>query len=49
MPLTSWGTSWCAFLVTSRLAAMYFDDYHGAFQEALRVLRRGGRATYLVW
>jgi ubiquinone/menaquinone biosynthesis C-methylase UbiE len=35
--------------VTSRLAAMYFADYHRAFQEALRVLRRGGRSTYLVW
>jgi SAM-dependent methyltransferase len=35
--------------VTSRLAAMYFADCRRAFQEALRVLRRGGRATYLVW
>jgi ubiquinone/menaquinone biosynthesis C-methylase UbiE len=35
--------------VTSRLAAMYFADYPAAFREALRVLRRGGCATYLVW
>jgi ubiquinone/menaquinone biosynthesis C-methylase UbiE len=35
--------------VTSRLAAMYFADPQRAFREALRVLRAGGRATYLVW
>jgi ubiquinone/menaquinone biosynthesis C-methylase UbiE len=35
--------------VTSRLAAMYFADYGLAFREALRVLRPGGRAAYLVW
>jgi ubiquinone/menaquinone biosynthesis C-methylase UbiE len=35
--------------VTSRLAAMYFADPQRAFREALRVLRQGGRATYLVW
>jgi len=35
--------------VTSRLAAMYFADVGLAFREALRVLRPGGRAVYLVW
>jgi ubiquinone/menaquinone biosynthesis C-methylase UbiE len=35
--------------VTSRLAAMYFADYPLAFREALRVLKPGGTAVYLVW
>jgi len=35
--------------VTSRLAAMYFADCAQAFREAIRVLRPGGRAVYLVW
>lgn len=35
--------------LTSRLAAMYFADYPKAFREALRVLKPGGRAVYLVW
>jgi SAM-dependent methyltransferase len=35
--------------VTARLAAMYFAVPPRAFREALRVLRPGGRATYLVW
>ncbi len=33
----------------SRLAAMYFADYPKAFREALRALRPGGMAVYLVW
>jgi enediyne biosynthesis protein CalE5 len=35
--------------LTSRLAAMYFADYLKAFREALRVLKPGGMAVYLVW
>lgn len=35
--------------VTCRLGAMYFADPVTAFGEAHRVLRHGGRATYLVW
>jgi SAM-dependent methyltransferase len=35
--------------LTSRLAAMYFADYPRAFREALRVLKPGGMAVYLVW
>lgn len=35
--------------VTSRLAAMYFADHLRAFREALRVLKPGGMAVYLVW
>ena len=35
--------------LTSRLAAMYFADYSQAFREALRVLKPGGLAVYLVW
>ncbi len=35
--------------ITSRLAAMYFADYPQAFLEALRVLKPGGMAVYLVW
>ncbi len=35
--------------VTSRFAAMYFADYLQAFGEALRVLKPGGAAVYLVW
>jgi SAM-dependent methyltransferase len=35
--------------LTSRLAAMYFADCPRAFREALRVLKPGGMAVYLVW
>jgi ubiquinone/menaquinone biosynthesis C-methylase UbiE len=35
--------------VTSRLTAMYFADPARAFREALRVLKPGGMAVYLVW
>lgn len=35
--------------VTSRFAAMYLADYPQAFREALRVLKSGGSAVYLVW
>lgn len=35
--------------VTSRLSAMYFVDRKQAFGEALRVLKPGGLAVYLVW
>jgi SAM-dependent methyltransferase len=35
--------------LTCRFAAMYFADYDMAFREALRVLKPGGMAVYLVW
>ena len=35
--------------VTCRLTAMYFADPQQAFKEALRVLKPGGVAVYLVW
>jgi ubiquinone/menaquinone biosynthesis C-methylase UbiE len=35
--------------LTGRLVAMYFADKPKAFREALRVLRPGGMALYLVW
>jgi ubiquinone/menaquinone biosynthesis C-methylase UbiE len=35
--------------LSARLVAMYFADQQQAFMEALRVLRPGGMAVYLVW
>jgi ubiquinone/menaquinone biosynthesis C-methylase UbiE len=35
--------------LTGRLVAMFFADPVTAFQEALRVLKPGGMAVYLVW
>ena len=35
--------------VSGRFVAMYFADQQQAFREALRVLRPGGMAVYLVW
>jgi SAM-dependent methyltransferase len=35
--------------LTCRLAAMYFADYPKAFGDAVRALRPGGKAVYLVW
>lgn len=35
--------------VTCRLGVMFFPDVQGALREALRVLRPGGRATFLTW
>jgi SAM-dependent methyltransferase len=35
--------------VTCRFGLMYFPDAVGSLREARRVLRKSGRATYLVW
>jgi ubiquinone/menaquinone biosynthesis C-methylase UbiE len=35
--------------ISGRFVAMYFADQQQAFKEALRVLRPGGMAVYLVW
>ena len=36
-------------LITSRFGVMFFEDAVGALREALRVLKQGGRACFLVW
>ncbi len=35
--------------VTCRCGIMFFDETHAALQEALRVLKPGGRAAFLAW
>lgn len=40
----------CTFdRVTCKWGVMYFADYQQALQESLRVLKPGGRATFLAW
>ena len=39
----------CFDRVTCRCGIMFFDETHAALQEALRVLKPGGRAAFLAW